>query len=68
MHRVVAILAALVSLLPMAATASNEDCIQLAFYRPQRPHVVTSLERALFNDVNAARAQRQFWLSRCLQG
>jgi len=59
MHRVVAFVAALVSLLPMAATAaSEEDCIQLAYIRPHRPVVVPSDERALVRDVNAARAQR----------
>jgi uncharacterized protein YkwD len=59
MHRVVAFLAALVSLLPMAATAaSEEDCIQLAYIRPHRPVVVPAEERALVRDVNVARAQR----------
>jgi uncharacterized protein YkwD len=59
MHRVVAFLAALVSLLPMAATAASEDdCIQLAYIRPHRPVAVPAEERALVRDVNAARAQR----------
>lgn len=59
MHRVVAFLAALVSLLPMAATAaSEEDCIQLAYIRPHRPVAVPAEERALVRDVNVARAQR----------
>jgi len=58
MHRVVAFFAALVSLLPLAATASEEECIQLAYIRPHRPQVVATDARALFNDVNAARAQR----------
>jgi uncharacterized protein YkwD len=59
MHRVVAFVAALVSLLPMAAaSASEEDCIEIAYVRPHRPVVVTSQARALYNDVNSARAQR----------
>jgi len=57
MFRVVAFLATLVSLLPMAVTASEEDCIQLAYFRPHRPQVVAVESRALFSDVNAARAQ-----------
>jgi uncharacterized protein YkwD len=57
MPRVVAFLAALVSLLPMAATASEEDCIQLAYIRPHRPVVVPAEERALVRDVNVARSQ-----------
>ena len=58
MFRVVAFLAALVSLLPIAVTASEEDCIQLAYFRPHRPQIVAVESRALFSDVNAARAQR----------
>ena len=60
MHRVVAFVAALASLLPMAATASasDEDCIEIAYIRPHRPVVVNAQARALYNDVNAARAQR----------
>ena len=58
MFRVVAFLAALVSLLPMAVAASEEDCIQLAYFRPHRPQVISVESHALFNDVNAARAQR----------
>jgi uncharacterized protein YkwD len=58
MFRVVAFLAAFVALLPIATTASEEDCVQLAYYRPHRPQVVATDARALFNDVNAARAQR----------
>ena len=58
MFRVVAFLAALVSLIPIAVTASEEDCIQLAYFRPHRPQVVAVESHALFNDVNAARAQR----------
>ncbi|HEY0615650.1 MAG TPA: CAP domain-containing protein [Candidatus Elarobacter sp.] len=59
MHRVVAFVAALVSLLPMAAmAASDEDCIEIAYIRPHRPVVITSEARALYNDVNSARAQR----------
>jgi uncharacterized protein YkwD len=58
MHRVVAVVAALVSLLPMAAAASDEDCIEIAYIRPHRPVVVASQARALYNDLNATRAQR----------
>ena len=58
MSRVVAFLAALVALLPLAVTASEEDCIQLAYIRPHRPQVVVTDARALFHDVNTVRAQR----------
>lgn len=58
MRRIVAFFASLVFLIPLAATAAEEDCIQLAYYRPHAPQVVARDERALFNDVNAARAQR----------
>ncbi|MEA2718496.1 MAG: hypothetical protein QOJ39_360 [Candidatus Eremiobacteraeota bacterium] len=58
MYRVAAFLVALVTLLPLAVTASEEECIQLAYIRPHRPQVVSSEARVLFNDVNAARAQR----------
>jgi uncharacterized protein YkwD len=58
MHRVAAFLAALVALAPLTATASDEDCIQLAYARPHQPEVIGSEARALFNDVNAARTQR----------
>jgi uncharacterized protein YkwD len=58
MHRVVALVAALSSLLSAAAFASSEDCIQLAYLRPHRPQVQPAEARLLVNDVNAARAQR----------
>ncbi len=58
MQRVAAFLAALVALAPLTATASNEECIQLAYVRPHQPQVIVSDARALFSDVNAARAQR----------
>ncbi len=59
MYRVVAFVVALVTLLPLAVTASaEEECIQLAYVRPHRPQVVSSEARTLFGDVNAARAQR----------
>ena len=58
MHRVAAFLAALVALAPLTATASDEESIQLAYARPHQPQVITTEARALFNDVNAARAQR----------
>ena len=59
MHRVAAFLAALVVLAPLTATASSEEeCIQLAYVRPHQPQVITAEARALFSDVNAARAQR----------
>ena len=58
MHRVVAFLAALVAFVPLTATASDEESIQLAYVRPHQPQVIHSEARALFNDVNAARAQR----------
>jgi uncharacterized protein YkwD len=57
MNRVAAYLAALVVLVPLAATAS-EECVQLAFVNPHRPQVVNSDARALVADANAARAQR----------
>ena len=58
MFRVVAFLAALIALFPLSVTASEEDCIQLAYVRPHRPQVVATDARALFRDVNAVRAQR----------
>jgi len=58
MNRAAAFLAALVALAPLTATASDEESIQLAYARPHQPHVIGSEARALFNDVNAARAQR----------
>jgi uncharacterized protein YkwD len=58
MQRVAAFLAALVALAPLTATASDEESIQLAYSRPRQPQVITSEARALFNDVNGARAQR----------
>ena len=58
MTRVVAFLATLVALVPLAAAASEEDCIQISYIRPHRPMVVAGEARALFSDVNAARAQR----------
>ena len=58
MHRAAAFLAALVALAPLTATASDEESIQLAYSRPHQPQVITTEARALFNDVNAARAQR----------
>jgi uncharacterized protein YkwD len=57
MNRVAVYLTALVMLVPLAATAS-EECVQLAFVNPHRPQVVNSDARALMADVNAARAQR----------
>ena len=58
MYRVAAFVVALVTLLPLAVTASEEECIQLAYIRPHRPQIVSTEARMLFNDVNAARAQR----------
>jgi uncharacterized protein YkwD len=58
MHRAAAFLAALVALVPLTATASDEECIQLAYSRPHQPQVIGAEARALFADVNAARAQR----------
>jgi uncharacterized protein YkwD len=58
MHRVVAFVAALSSLLSAAAFASSEDCIQLAYLRPHRLEVQPADARQLMNDVNAARAAR----------
>jgi uncharacterized protein YkwD len=58
MNRVAAFLAALVALAPLTATASDEESVQLAYARPHQPAVIATEARALFNDVNAARAQR----------
>jgi uncharacterized protein YkwD len=58
MKRVAAFVAALVALAPLAATASEDECIQLAYARPHQPQIITSEARALFTDVNAARMQR----------
>jgi uncharacterized protein YkwD len=59
MHRVAALLSAVVALSPLIAMASEEDCIQLAYIRPHPPAVVASEERELFDDVNSARARRR---------
>ena len=56
MHRVVALIAALSSLLTAAAFASSDDCIQLAYLRPHRPQVELADARLLMNDINATRA------------
>jgi uncharacterized protein YkwD len=58
MHRAGAFLAALILLSPLAATASQEGWVQVAFVHPHPPRVVTTAARDLFVDVNAARAQR----------
>ena len=57
MNRVVAVAAALVALAPFSVSASEEECIQLAFIRPRAPQVVVTEARALMNDVNAVRVQ-----------
>ena len=42
----------------MAATAASEEgWVQIAFVHPHAPRPVTNEARALFNDVNATRAQ-----------
>jgi uncharacterized protein YkwD len=58
MNRVVAFVVAFVTLGPLCATASEEDCVQLAFIRPRPPQVVATDARALMNDVNAVRVHR----------
>lgn len=58
MHRAFAFFASLVSLLPMAANASSEEYVQLAYVHPHHPQVVANDARALYNDVNAARVRR----------
>jgi uncharacterized protein YkwD len=58
MNRVVPFVAAFVALAPLCATASDEECVQLAFIRPRPPQVVATDARALMNDVNAVRVQR----------
>jgi uncharacterized protein YkwD len=58
MHRLAALLTALIAFIPFCATASaDEDCIQLAYQRPHPPAVLADEARDLFNDVNAARAR-----------
>ncbi len=58
MHKVAAFLAALVALGPLTATASEEECIQLAYSRPHAPQVISTEARDLFRDVNGARVAR----------
>ena len=57
MNRVAAFIAALVVLVPLGATAS-EECIQLAFVNPHPPQVENAGARALVSDLNAVRAKR----------
>ena len=57
MHRAGASLAALLLLSPIAATASQEGWVQVAFLHPHAPRVVAGDARALFADVNATRAR-----------
>ena len=58
MNRVVTFVAALVALAPLSVTASEEDCVQLAFIRPRAPQVIATDARALVLDVNAVRVRR----------
>jgi len=61
MHRVVAFVAALATLLSGAAafaSSSSQECIQLAYLRPHRPLVEPAAARLLVGDINVARAQR----------
>lgn len=62
MRRAAAVLTAIASLAalaPSTVSAAEEGTVQLAFYRPLAAPVVDQTQaRALFNDVNAARAQR----------
>jgi uncharacterized protein YkwD len=58
MYRVAAFFATLVALLPLAATASESDTIDLAYLRPHRPVVQSSQAHRLMMDINAARAER----------
>jgi len=57
MHRVAALLAALVAVLPLAATASESDTIDLAFLRPHRPVIQQSEAHRLIADVNVVREE-----------
>lgn len=59
MQRAAAFVAAAVSLAPIAATAANDHSyVQISFIHPHRPLIEAADARALFNNVNTARAQR----------
>jgi len=59
MQRSAALLAAAVSLAPLAATAANpHSYVNIAFTHPHRPLIESADARALFDGVNAARAAR----------
>lgn len=60
MHRVAALLAALVAVGSLGSTASasaEERCIRLAFVNPHAPVIDAAAARTLFADVNATRVQ-----------
>lgn len=58
MTRLAAFVAALVTLMSQAASASGEGAIQIAILHPHPPQVQPAEARALFDDVNATRARR----------
>ncbi len=58
MNRIAACFATFVALLPLAATASESDTIDLAFLRPHRPVVQQSQAHRLMADINATREER----------
>ena len=58
MQRIGAFVAALVAMTSLGAAASEEGFVQVAFLHPHRPAVLNDDARALFIDVNAARARK----------
>jgi uncharacterized protein YkwD len=57
MRRAAAFIAALFTLFPLAAPASEEGWVQVAFVHPHAPRIESAEARALFADVNATRAR-----------
>ncbi len=55
MRRAAACIAALITLSPLAAAASEGGWVQVAISHPHAPRIVTAEARALFADVNATR-------------
>jgi uncharacterized protein YkwD len=57
MRRAAAFIAALFLLFPLAATASEEGWVQVAFVHPHAPRIDAAEAKALFADVNATRTR-----------
>ncbi|BDE07834.1 hypothetical protein WPS_31100 [Vulcanimicrobium alpinum] len=58
MLRIAAVVAALALAVPLGASASEDGPVLIAFVHPRPPQIQTGAARALFADVNAARALR----------